>query len=53
MVYIAFDAYEHYTLASVKRPEGRLVREVRISHKRGALRRVRRGASIDRAVSGY
>ena len=39
MQYIAFDAHKHYTLASVERPEVRLVREGRISHERGALRR--------------
>lgn len=39
MQYIAFDAHKHYTLASVERPEGGLVREERISHERGALRR--------------
>jgi transposase len=37
MEYIAFDAHKHYTLASVARPDGRLVREQRISHERGAL----------------
>lgn len=39
MQYIAFDAHKHYTLASVERPEGGLVREQRIPHERGALRR--------------
>jgi transposase len=39
MQYIAFDAHKRYTLASVERPEGGLVREARISHERGALRR--------------
>ena len=39
MQYIACDAQKHYTLASVERPEGGLVREGRISHERGALRR--------------
>jgi transposase len=38
MEYIAFDAHKHYTLASVTRPDGRLVREERIEHERGALR---------------
>ena len=37
MEYIAFDAHKHYTLASVERPEGGVVREARISHERGAL----------------
>lgn len=39
MQYIAFDAHKHYTLASVERPDGGLVREERIAHARGALRR--------------
>src|SRR5207245_560066 len=37
MEYIAFDAHKHYTLASVARPDGRLVREQRLPHDRGAL----------------
>ena len=37
MEYIAFDAHKHYTLASVARPDGRLVREQRHPHERGAL----------------
>ena len=37
MEYIAFDAHKHYTLASVARPDGQLVREQRIPHERGAL----------------
>src|SRR5918996_5304403 len=37
MEYIAFDAHKHYTLASVARPDGRLVREQRLAHERGAL----------------
>ena len=37
MEYIAFDAHKHYTLASVARPDGQLVREQRIAHARGAL----------------
>ena len=37
MEYIAFDAHTHYTLASVARPDGRLVREQRLPHVRGAL----------------
>ena len=37
MEYIAFDAHKHYTLASVARPDGQLVREQRIAHERGAL----------------
>jgi transposase len=38
MEYIAFDAHKRYTLASVARSDGRLVREQRIPHARGALR---------------
>src|SRR5437867_9619156 len=38
MEYIAFDAHKYYTLASVTRPDGQLVREERIEHERGALR---------------
>src|SRR5437867_9756946 len=37
MEYIAFDAHKHYTLASVARPDGQVVREERIEHDRGAL----------------
>jgi transposase len=37
MEHIAFDAHKHYTLASVATPDGRLVREQRIEHDRGAL----------------
>jgi transposase len=40
MEYIAFDAHKHYTLASVARPDGRLVRERRLAHERGALQQV-------------
>ena len=38
MEYIAFDAHKSYTLASVARPDGQVVREERIEHDRGALR---------------
>jgi transposase len=38
MEYIAFDAHKHYTLASVARSNGQVVREERIEHDRGALR---------------
>jgi hypothetical protein len=37
MEYIAFDAHKYYTLASVARPDGRLVREQLLAHKRGAF----------------
>jgi transposase len=50
MEYIAFDAHKHYTLASVARPDGRLVREQRIPHERGALQqfleRCERGSPV-------
>src|SRR5215471_16824137 len=37
MEYIAFDAHKRYTVASVARSDGRLIREQRIPHERGAL----------------
>src|SRR5207245_3061466 len=50
MEYIAFDAHKHYTLASVARPDGQLVREQRIAHERGALQqfleRCERGSTV-------
>src|SRR5437667_2420572 len=50
MEYIAFDAHKHYTLASVVRPSGDLVREERIEHDRGSLRefleRCERGSPV-------
>jgi hypothetical protein len=50
MEYIAFDAHKHYTLASVARPDGRLVREQRLAHERGAfqqfLARCEPGSSV-------
>src|SRR3989442_5425457 len=50
MEYIAFDAHKHYTLASVVRPNGDLVREERIEHDRGSLRefleRCERGSPV-------
>jgi transposase len=50
MQYIAFDAHKHYTLASVARPDGELVREERIEHDRGSLRefleRCERGSPV-------
>lgn len=39
MQYIAFDAHKHYTWARVERPDGTVVREKKISHERGAIRR--------------
>lgn len=38
MEYIAFDTHKHYTIASVERPTGEVVREVRLPHHRGAIR---------------
>ena len=50
MEYIAFDAHKRYTLASVAQPDGRLVREQRIPHERGALQqfleRCERGSPV-------
>jgi len=50
MEYIAFDAHKRYTLASVVRPDGQLVREQRIAHERGArqefLGRCERGSPV-------
>jgi transposase len=39
MQYIAFDSHKRYTLASVERTDGRRIREQRIPHERGAVRR--------------
>jgi len=38
MEYIAFDAHKKYTLASVERATGGILREVRLAHQRGAIR---------------
>jgi transposase len=38
MQYIAFDSHKQYTLARVETTENSKIREVRIGHKRGALR---------------
>jgi transposase len=50
MQYIAFDAHKHYTLASVVRPDGGVIREERIEHERGALQafltRCERGSPV-------
>src|SRR5215813_3531261 len=50
MEYIAFDAHKRYTLASVVRPDGRLIREQRIAHEPGALQqfleRCERGSPV-------
>ncbi|MFQ5811449.1 MAG: IS110 family transposase [Armatimonadota bacterium] len=51
MQYIAFDAHKHYTLASVERADGRIVREERIPHERGALRRFLRRCERDSPVA--
>ncbi len=39
MNYIAFDSHKRYTLASVERAEGGILREVRVGHERGAIRK--------------
>ena len=45
MNYIAFDAHKRYTLTSVERAEGGILREIRVGHERGAIRlRTRRQA---------
>src|SRR5262245_46010520 len=50
MEYIAFDAHKRYTLVSVVRPDGWLIREQRIAHERGArqevLERCERGSPV-------
>src|SRR5690348_16989201 len=38
MDYIAFDSHKNYTLASVAAQDGKILREQRIDHDRGALR---------------
>lgn len=47
MEYIAFDSHKRYTLASVAEADGRVVREERIAHERGALR-----AFLERCEAG-
>jgi hypothetical protein len=51
-----FDAHKHYTLASVARPDGQLIREGRIEHERGALRdvlaRCERGSPVAVETTG-
>src|SRR5499426_4648832 len=51
MEYIAFDAHKRYTLASVVRADGRLVRERRIEHARGALQEFLEGCERGSAVA--
>jgi len=50
MEYIAFDCHKHYTYAVVEDERGRIVREGRIPHERGALReflsRCREGSPV-------
>jgi transposase len=38
MQYISFDAHKHYTTACVEDPTGRIIRETRVGHRRGAIR---------------
>jgi transposase len=56
MHFVAFDAHEHYTMASVAGPTGGLVREERIEHERGAVQRFRRrgdpGSSVAVETTG-
>jgi len=51
MEYIAFDAHKHYTLASVERQAGGIVREERIPHERGALRQFLRRCDLGSPVA--
>src|SRR5215510_5694156 len=51
MEYIAFDAHKHYTLASVAKPDGQVVRERRIEHARGALQEFLEGCERGSAVA--
>src|SRR4030095_12931933 len=59
MEYIAFDSHKHYTLASVARPNGQLVREQRLPHQRGALQQfIARGdrgspVAVETSGNGY
>ena len=39
MQYISFDAHKHYTVACVEQPAGGIIREVRLGHQRGAIRK--------------
>lgn len=39
MNYIAFDSHKRYTLASVEKPDGTRLKETRIEHDRGAIKR--------------
>lgn len=38
MHYIAFDSHKKYTISSVEKEAGGIVEEVRIEHRRGAIR---------------
>jgi len=57
MEYIAFDAHKHYTLASVARPDGQIVREQPLPHERGALQqfltRCEPGSSVETIGNWY
>lgn len=39
MNYIAFDSHKRYTLACVERAQGGILRELRVGHERGAIRK--------------
>jgi transposase len=47
MEYIALDAHQHYTVASVEGPTGELLRETRLGYHRGAIR-----AFLDKCTPG-
>lgn len=51
MQYIAFDSHKRYTQARVERSDGTEVREVRIDHERGALRRFLEGCDAKSPVA--
>ena len=38
MQYISFDAHKHYTTACVEDASGKIIREIRVGHRRGAIR---------------
>lgn len=49
--YTAFDVHKHYTWARVERPDGTVVREKKILHKRGALRQFLAGCARGSTVA--
>lgn len=51
MQYIAFDSHRHYTQVRVESPDGSGVREVRVDHERGELRKFLEGCEPGSAVA--